>query len=141
MKYYDSSKRCFRFKIKNTEKEIEMFIPSIGVSQAVYNHVIEASRKNVNVDEGFIQVAPFLFEDWRDLKYETFINKMRQSDYWTKEEYSVYFTLSEKIKLGTKMDVSQTCPVCGDREVTADISFPDGIRSLFVISDIFRELL
>ena len=66
---------------------------------------------------------------------------MRETDYWTKEEYSLYFELSEKIKLGTELNVKQKCPVCGDEEVTADINFPSGIRSLFVISDIFGELL
>jgi hypothetical protein len=43
--------------------------------------------------------------------------------------------------MGTKLEVKQKCPLCGDMEITAKITFPYGLRSLFVISDIFRELL
>jgi hypothetical protein len=41
----------------------------------------------------------------------------------------------------TKTEAKQKCLVCGEGEVTAEITFPGGIRSLFLISDIFRELL
>jgi hypothetical protein len=66
---------------------------------------------------------------------------MRESDNWTKEEFYIYFELSERIKVGTKPKATVKCPKCGGREVTAEITFPRGIRSLFIISDIFRELL
>jgi hypothetical protein len=69
------------------------------------------------------------------------MNELRKMDYWTKEEFSLYFILSEKIKIGTKSKASVKCPKCGGREVSAEISFPDGIRSLFIISDILRKLL
>ena len=67
--------------------------------------------------------------------------KSLDSESWTKEEFSIYFQLAEEIKIGTKLEVSLPCQACGASEVTAPISFPGGFRSLFVISDIFRELL
>jgi hypothetical protein len=140
-KYYNPETRSFVFNIKKIEKIIELFIPSIGVTQAITSFVSECNRKKVEIDEGFLSIAPFLFNDWRDLNYERILMKMRESDYWTKEEFSLYFELSERIKMGTMLDVKQKCPVCGDEEVTAKITFPNGIRSLFLISDIFRELL
>jgi hypothetical protein len=140
-KYYNPETRSFVFNIKKIEKVIELFIPSIGVTQEITSFVSECSRKKVEIDEGFLAIAPFLFNDWRDLSYEKILMKMRESDYWTKEEFSLYFELSERIKMGTMLDVKQKCPVCGDGEVTAKITFPNGIRSLFLISDIFRELL
>ena len=140
-KYYNPETRSFIFTIKKLDKTIELFIPSIGVTQEITSFVSECSRKKVEIDEGFLSIAPFLFNDWRDLSYERIMMKMRESDYWTKEEFSLYFELSERIKMGTKLEVNQKCPVCGDMEVTAKITFPNGIRSLFLISDIFRELL
>jgi hypothetical protein len=92
-------------------------------------------------DDAFIKLAPFIFADWRDLNEMSIMSKMREIDYWTKEEFSVIFELSERIKLGTELIVKQKCPVCGGMEVAAEITFPQGLRSLFVISDIFRELL
>ena len=141
MEYYSPESRSFIFNIRKIEKSIELFIPSIGVTQEIASFVRECAKRSINIDEGFLNISPFLFDDWRDLSFERIHNKMRESDYWSKEEYSLYFELSERIKMGTKLEVSQKCPVCGDEEVTAKISFPGGIRSLFVISDIFRELL
>lgn len=141
LSYYNSNSLCFDFTIKKTGKKVKMFIPSIGVTQSITNYIKEASKKKVQLDDGFLRIAPFIFEDWRDLTFESFVNRMRESDYWSKEEYNVYFELSERIKVGTKMEVSQICQVCGGTEVTADITFPGGIRSLFLVSDIFGELL
>lgn len=141
MKYYNTQTGSFVFTIKKTGKKVEMFIPSIGVTQSISSYIGEAARLNITIDPGFLQISPFLFSDWRDLTFDLFVNKMRECDYWSKEEYSVLFELSQRIKVGTKMEVKQNCPVCGGMEVTADITFPQGIRSLFLISDIFRELL
>jgi hypothetical protein len=65
----------------------------------------------------------------------------RTSNEWNKKEFSLLYQISEKIKIGTKTEAKQKCQVCGEGEVTAQITFPGGIRSLFLISDIFRELL
>ena len=118
-----------------------MFIPSIGVTLSIASFVKESLIKNKPIDEGFLKIAPFVFKEWRGLTFDSFFAKMRESDYWTKEEYSIYFELSEMIKVGTTMEAKQECPVCGGMEVTADITFPKGLRSLFVISDIFGQLL
>ena len=141
IKYYDVETRTFVFDVKKIGKRIEMSIPSIGVTKAISKFVSDVSKRGSDVDEGFLKIAPFLFNEWRDLTTDKISLRMRETDYWTKEEYSLYFELSEKIKLGTELNVKQKCPVCGDEEVTADINFPSGIRSLFVISDIFGELL
>jgi hypothetical protein len=142
LRYYDASSRCFVFNSKKIGKRIEMFIPSIGVNQELTNFIREAAKRKIEVDDGFISVAPFLFNDWRELSFERILGKMREMDnFWSKEEYSLYFELSERIKIGTNLEVKLECPVCGEKEVTASITFPRGLRSLFVISDIFRELL
>ena len=141
MKYYNPETRSFIFTIKKTGKNIEMTVPSIGVTQAISEFVRNEYKRNNIIDEGFIKIAPFIFPEWRDLTPDKIRIKSRESDFWSKEEYSLYFGLSEKIKIGTSLEAKQKCHVCGDEEVTADITFPGGIRSLFLISDIFRELL
>ena len=140
LNYYDPNTRGFNFILKKTGKPVQMFVPSIGVTQAISSFVLEAINKSINMDDGFLQIAPFLFDEWRGLTFQDFISKMRESDYWTKEEYSLLFGLSDMIRIGTKAEAKQVCPKCS-AEVTADITFPGGIRSLFVISNIFGELL
>jgi hypothetical protein len=140
-KYYSEETRSFIFNIKKIEKSIELFIPSIGITQALTSFAKECAKRKIDIDEGFLSIASFMFNDWRDLSFDKILMKMRESDYWTKEEFSLYFELSERIKMGTKLEVNQKCPVCGDMEVAAKITFPDGLRSLFLITNIFRELL
>lgn len=140
MKYYSPVRRSFIFTIKKTGREISMTIPSIGVMDAVSSFAINAESKGIEIEDSFIKIAPFIFSDWRGLDDKKIIQKMRESDQWTKEEFSLYFELCDAIKIGTELDINLKCPNCG-AEVTAPITFPGGFRSLFVISDIFRELL
>ena len=139
-KYYNRDTRSFVFNVKRIDKTIELYIPSIGVTQEITSFIGECAKKGIDIDEGFLNIAPFMFNVWRDLNFQRILSKMRESDYWTKE-FSLYFELAERIKMGTKLEVKQKCPLCGDMEITAKITFPYGLRSLFVISDIFRELL
>lgn len=141
MKYYSSSERIFIFPIRRIGKNIKMSPPSIGVTRAISNFVKESVKKGEYVDESFIKVAPFYFNDWSGLDYikikEGMITSMEE---WTKEEFSAYLGLSEKIRIGTNLKLKLNCDTCGEGEVTAPIYFPYGFRSLFVISDIFGEL-
>ena len=140
LKYYNEGSRSFLFDVKKINKTIEMTVPTIGINTAISDFIIYCSARSIDIDEGFLKIAPFILKEWRGLNNERILMKMREADYWTKEEYSLYFGLSEKIKIGTEINVKQVCPVCG-KEVTADIAFPSGLRSLLVISDIFGELL
>ena len=140
MRYYSPVTRNFVFPVRKLAKEISMTVPSVGVMEVMSNFVLTSQKKGIEIEESFIKIAPFIFPDWRDLNDRKIIQKMRESDEWTKEEFSLYFELCETIKIGTELDINLKCPTCG-AEVTAPITFPGGFKSLFVISDIFRELL
>jgi hypothetical protein len=140
MKYYSPISRNFVFPVRKIGKEIRMTVPSIGVMEAVSSFVVESERKGIEVEESFVKIAPFIFEEWRGLDSDKIKQRMLESNDWSKEEFSLYFELCETIKIGTQLDVNVMCPTCGV-EVTAPITFPGGFKSLFVISDIFGELL
>jgi len=140
VKYYSPVSRSFVFPVRKLGKEIEMTIPSIGVMNSVTDFVTNSVTRGIEVDDSFIKIAPFIFKEWRGLDDRKIMEKMRESDEWSKEEFSLYFELSNSIKIGTELNVKLGCPTCG-AEVTAPITFPGGFRSLFVISDIFGELL
>lgn len=141
LQYFDPSIRGFSFELKNKPgKILKMYVPTIGVTDSISDFLMEARKRKVQIGKDFIKVVPFLFPDWRNIGYDEIYSKMRESDYWTKEEFSLYYIMSEKIKIGTKLGAKVTCPICTE-EVTAPILFKNGIKSLFVISDIFGELL
>lgn len=142
MKYYDKSERCFIFEVKKTGKKIKMGVPSIGVSSKIADFIVYCANKKIEIDESFLKIMPFIIDEWRTSTNDSILSLMNEADEkWSKEEFSIYFELSEMIKIGTKAKAQMDCPKCGAKEVTADISFPKGIRSLFLISDIFSELL
>jgi hypothetical protein len=142
MRYYSREKNKFIFPLKKINKEVEMSVPSIGVMEAISRFVRNEIKNGGEVDESFIKIAPFYFENWRLLDNNYIRNSMVSlGSSWTKEEFSILFEMSELIKLGTELEVKIPCHVCGEGEVTAPITFPRGFRSLFVISDIFGELL
>jgi len=141
MRYYSIHERKFIFPIKRTGSIIKMGIPSIGVTKQISDFVKRSIRNGMDVDESFIKIAPFYFDEWRNLDDGKIRMEMLNSETWGKEEFSAYFMLAEKIKVGTKLNVAVTCDKCGEGEVTAPIYFPGGFRSLFLISDIFGELL
>jgi hypothetical protein len=118
-----------------------MHVPSIGVLSSITEYVRNSVRKGKEIDESFIKISPFVFEEWRNLSEKEIDRVYEESTKWSKEEFSIYYEMTNLLKIGTKLEVSLPCEQCGAREVTAPISFPSGFRSLFVISDIFGELL
>jgi hypothetical protein len=141
MEYYSKQERKFVLPVPKLSKTLRMTIPSIGVIDTISSFARNRIRSGQDVDESFIKIAPFIFDDWRDLTEKKILEMEQDSLSWSKEEFSIYFELANKIKIGTKLEVNLPCETCGAQEVTAQISFPGGFRSLFVISDIFRELL
>ena len=141
MKFYSYQDRQFVFPIKRIGKTIRMTVPSIVVTKVISDFVRNTVRRGEEVDKSFLKIAPFYFNDWRGLDdFKIKEAMISSSDEWTKEEFSAYFELAERIKVGTKLKSRVKCDTCGVGEVTAPIYFPGGFRSLFVISDIFREL-
>jgi hypothetical protein len=142
IKRYNPETRSFIFTLKTEEKSFEIFVPSIGVTQFLSDFSSICARRNIEIEDGFLEIAPFIIPEWRGLDFEGVLFLMKKtSAEWTKKEFSLLYQISEKIKIGTKTEAKQKCQACGEGEVTADITFPGGIRSLFLISDIFRELL
>lgn len=137
--YYSQDNKCFQFHIPKIDRDLNFFIPSVGVMEKLTTFFRSEKAKKYQMDDSFRKIAPYIFNDWRNLDEKLIINKMREIDYWTKEEFSLAFEMSNKLKVGTKPSAFIKCN-CG-AEVTAPISFPGGYRSIFVISDIFRDIL
>ena len=59
---------------------------------------------------------------------------------WNTSKYSIVYRLAEQMKVGVKIEMNFPCNSCGD-EVTVPLTFPGGVKSLFIIQDISSELL
>jgi hypothetical protein len=141
MHYYSTEERCFSFTLRTEpEDPIKLSIPTIGVTDIIYNFIEKNRNKLKDADKSFLKIAPFIFQEWRDLNDDLIFNEIRKSDYWSKERFSLFYKMSTELKTGTKLNAKIECPECKGN-IEAPIVFEDGIKSIFVISDIFGQLL
>lgn len=120
--------------------DIQLYVPSIGVLDAVKQYMKKKVEKGEKVDQSFVQVASFLFPEWRGLTDQVIRNKEVEAAAWGMDRFSAVKALTEMIRFGVKTVIQRKCGDCG-AEVAAPLTFPGGIRSLFFVSDIVDEIL
>ena len=140
LKRYSKESYSFKFVPKDGSQEMDLYIPTVGVTTICRKILADKRRKGKNFDESFAKVASFIIPDWRGLDESVYDQYERASTEWTPLQFSIADQITEKINFATKSRIYSKCESC-EGEVTADISFPGGYRSLFVISDIFSQLL
>jgi hypothetical protein len=138
MEYYSTDQKCFVFRTKNSGI-IPLYVPSIGISNFLFQHVREKINNREYYDKTFMKIAPFVFSDWRVLNKDSFKKAEQESLTWDMKKIAIVTQLIEKIELGVKLEMKHT--VKSGAEVTKELQFQGGVKSLFVISDIFGELL
>jgi hypothetical protein len=139
MAKFDDAKKSFHIEHPKVGS-FDLFVPSIGVLSVLKLHMREAIRDNRKTDQSYIQIAPFLFNDWRGMNANSI--KMKEQDVagWSIEKFSAVKSLTEMIRFGVKTTITRRCGQCGS-EVAAPLSFPGGVRALFFVSDIVDEIL
>lgn len=138
-KYYDESLKSYRFMTKSLG-DIVMQPPTIGVTRAITDYIKEKEKAGIKYDKSFVQIFPYLKRDWRGLNSESIYQEEILSKSWDTKKFTLYYRLAENIKVGIKPEFQTICKVC-EKEVTVPVSFPRGIKSIFVVSDISEELL
>jgi hypothetical protein len=139
LKRYNKDSYSFKFIPKDGSAEMDLYIPTIGVTTVCRRILSEKRRKGKKYDESFAKVASFIIPDWRGLDERLYDQYERGSTEWTPLQFSIADQISEKINFATKSRIYTKCESC-DGEVTAEISFPGGYRSLFIISNILEQL-
>ena len=140
LKRYSKESYSFKFIPKDGSAEMDLYIPTIGVTTLCRKIISDKTKKGKKFDESFAKVASFIIPDWRGLDERLYDQYERGSIDWSPLQFSIADQITEKINFATKSRIYTKCESC-DGEVTAVISFPGGYRSLFVISDIFSQLL
>ena len=139
IKHYSPEEGCF---VLNSPKigSVKMYVPSLGVTTFIKNHVRDKIRKNEYYDKSFLKVAPFLFQDWRMLNEKSYKKMEIDSVGWNPLKLSVILKTSEMIRFGVKTTVQRTCNKCG-AEVSTPLTFPGGVKSIFLHAGTLDELL
>ena len=138
MKYYSESERCFLLKFKNGNT-IKLEIPSVGVTSWLKTYIQRRQQSSQAFDQDFLSFAPFVIRDWRvlnDISYEKIILDTMS---WGIDEISL-LTHIRQIFQDTINPVIKYQDESG-AELATPLNFQGGIKSIFLISDPFGQLV
>ena len=138
-KYYDSVNRCYTIPTKN-HGELTLAPPTIGVMRAITDWVRSREEENKSWDKASLNVIPYIQREWRGFADKEIFSATTNFQGWDATKYSLVYRLVEKMKVGVKAEFTFPCNSCG-AEAAVPLTFPGGIKSLFVIPDITSELL
>jgi len=139
MRYYSQAERCFVIPSKEVGT-LKLYIPSLGVTTFIKNYLRDKARKQEFYDKTFMKVAPFMFPDWRSVSDGIYKKTEQDSFGWNNKKLSAMLKLVELIRFGVKTKMTRQCNKCG-AEVSAPLSFPGGVRSLFLYGDPLADIL
>lgn len=138
MEHYDEKTRLFVFRTKSIG-EIRVSPPTIGVMSTVTEYIKDQQREGKEIDLSFVKVLPFLAGDWRGFDLKAAQRMEVQVMGWNMKQFQFMNSLVEKIRVGVKETLHGTCESCG-ASVATPVTFPGGVKALFVISDLDSEL-
>lgn len=138
-KYYDEESRCYVISTKS-HGQIIMAPPSIGVMRAITDYIRKREEDGLKWDESSLQILPYVKREWRGFTDKEIFAAVTEFQGWNSGKFSIVYRLAEKMRLGVKPELNYPCQGCG-AEVTVPLTFPGGVKALFVISDISSELL
>lgn len=138
MKYYSTEERLIILPFKNGKK-MKISIPSVGVTNWLKNYINRKRQMNEAIDEDFISYAPFVITDWKGLNDDTYSKIVLDSQGWTISEISVLMEVRNIFLETVEPVVKYRDEEGGER--TVPLSFQGGIKSLFLISRAFDQLV
>jgi hypothetical protein len=138
-KYYDEGDRCYSIATKNYGV-IQMAPPTIGIMRAITDYIRDREENNKNWDKSTLAILPYLQREWRGWTEKDIFAKITSFQGWDSTKYTIVYRLAEDMKIGVKPEMVFPCKSCSE-EVTVPLTFPGGIKALFLIPDISTELL
>jgi hypothetical protein len=138
MKYYSEKERTFVIEDPKVGR-MKISVPNLGVTTFIKNYVRERTQRGEYFDRPFLKVAPFIIEDWRGFNDDKYRKAEQDSVGWNELRWSLLVRAIEMIRFGVKTTITRSCTKCGV-EVGAPITFPGGVKSLFVVSNPFGQL-
>jgi len=138
-KYYDTIERCYSVTTKSYGT-IKLAPPTIGVMRAITDYIRDREEQNKGWDKSTLAILPYLQREWRGWDEKSIFAMITSFQGWDATKYTIVYRLAEDMKIGVKPEMGFPCKSCGE-EVTVPLTFPGGIKALFLIPDISSELL
>jgi hypothetical protein len=141
MRYYNEETRRFDVQTKSNGV-VSIQAPSVGIMMEVTKYMQKVQIEGKKLDRAFVKTLPYMVTDWRGLNEKTISNLQMDFMGWDAKQFQIMNALIEMCTVGVKETLTTFCENTKCQvEVTTPITFPNGIKSIFVISDIDSELL
>jgi hypothetical protein len=124
--------------MKNGES-FQLHLPTLGIMNFIKSYIKAKQQSNKNFDKTFIKYAPFLFPEWKTLTQSSYDKAVQDSMTWTLQRISVLDKLVEILSSSVNPQIRYISSGGGER--VSPLNFPGGVKSIFLISDIFGELV
>ncbi len=138
-KYYDHKNKCFTVPTKS-HGELTIAPPTIGVMRSITDWIRKREEEGKTWDRSSLAILPYIQREWRGFNDKEIFSAITNFQGWDATKFSIVYRLVEKAKIGVKPEFSFPCESCGE-EVAVPLTFPGGIKALFIIQDISSELL
>lgn len=133
-KYYSPQERCYKLNL-STGKTINVYMPTFGVNEWIYNYVNRMLQSGVEIDTDFIQYAPILIGDVRgftDQDYKDFVYRAN-SEYGVKE-WALLAKILEILKGISVPTISYEMEDGTEASIPLN-NFLGGSKAIFSVSD------
>lgn len=139
LKYYNSELGKFVFTTK-TEGDIPLKLPNIGMTSYLKNYARLKSYSNKFFDESFLKMLLYLDVDYTKLTDKKINEINNELGNWSIPKLSIFYGLMETLETNILPMFNYNCPSCGF-ESKHPITFRDGYKSLFLITNVLDELV
>jgi hypothetical protein len=133
MEHYDKDERCFIFRIKKSGRVIKMYIPSFGVSEWLTNYFNQKVAEKTGFDLDFIQMAPMLIPDYRNLSRKSYEDLVMSCSGWGVDEWSVVSYVIDVLKKTLQPTFKYKKE--DGTEVEVPVTFRGGVKAIFTVSN------
>lgn len=138
MEYYNSEMKCFVFQMKNGDV-LELHFPSLGVMSFIKAYARNKAQRQQQFDKAFLKYAPFLISEWKGLTDREYDKALQESLGWSIQKISLMDKITTMLSSSINPEIRYV--KSGGDETTVPLNFRGGIKSLFLIPDIFDELV
>jgi hypothetical protein len=137
VKYFSAGRNCYYFETKSGG-QFELTPPNIGLQKAFTDYIVKENNNKVAPNLSFLKIIPFMLGGRSNITYDGIKAKLVEFQNMTDSDFQFLNAAVGKMTFGIK-ELKKQCE-CGE-EVTAEMQFPNGTSSIFVIHDAFEAYI
>jgi hypothetical protein len=135
--YFNSSSKSYSFETTNGNK-FDVTPPNIGLQKAFTDYIIKENNDKVSPNLSFLKIIPFMLGGRSSITYDGIKAKLTEFEQIDDQSFQFLNAAVGMMTFGIK-ELKKSCQ-CGE-EVHAEMQFPNGASSIFVIHDAFEAYI